>query len=255
MAKNIDFMGAIFPDVPSIRLPQQGGGLVSFDDTTDANATASDIAQGKTAYVNGEKLVGTASGGSATIEALSVTANGTYTAPSGVDGYSPVTVNVSGGGGATNFVTGTFTTSSAEGVGSVSIPYTGTGYPISCIVVIEQGAYNQDISSWYNSLQRYAVGQWTMTKSQFTSAPTYDSSGKENQGVTTAIYKSSSSSATSYTRTSAMSTTVFSSSDATNVAATCIRIKPNKVLSYYVSTSSYGLLPSMTYRYIITYSS
>ena len=40
-------------------------------------------------------------GGSATIEPLSVTANGTYTAPSGVDGYSPVVVNVpsSGGGG------------------------------------------------------------------------------------------------------------------------------------------------------------
>ena len=33
-------------------------------------------------------------GGSATIEPLSVTANGTYTAPSGVDGYSPITVNV-----------------------------------------------------------------------------------------------------------------------------------------------------------------
>ena len=40
-------------------------------------------------------------GGTPTIESLSVTANGTYTAPSGVDGYSPVTVNVSGGGGAT----------------------------------------------------------------------------------------------------------------------------------------------------------
>ncbi len=38
---------------------------------------------------------------SPTIEPLSVTANGTYTAPSGVDGYSPVTVNVSGGGGIT----------------------------------------------------------------------------------------------------------------------------------------------------------
>ena len=60
MAKNIDYLGAIFPDVPSIRLPQQGGGLVSFDDTTDANATASDIAQNKTAYVNGVKVVGTA---------------------------------------------------------------------------------------------------------------------------------------------------------------------------------------------------
>lgn len=33
-------------------------------------------------------------GGAPIIEALSITANGTYTAPSGVDGYSPVTVNV-----------------------------------------------------------------------------------------------------------------------------------------------------------------
>lgn len=63
MAKNIDFMGAVFPDVPSIRLPQYGGGLASFDDTTDADATAADIASGKTAYVNGVKLTGTASGG------------------------------------------------------------------------------------------------------------------------------------------------------------------------------------------------
>lgn len=35
-------------------------------------------------------------GGEPTIESLSVTENGTYTAPSGVDGYSPITVNVSG---------------------------------------------------------------------------------------------------------------------------------------------------------------
>jgi hypothetical protein len=33
-------------------------------------------------------------GGASVIESLSVTTNGTYTAPSGVDGYSPVTVNV-----------------------------------------------------------------------------------------------------------------------------------------------------------------
>lgn len=40
-------------------------------------------------------------GGSANIQALSITQNGTYTASGGVDGYSPVTVSVSGGGGGT----------------------------------------------------------------------------------------------------------------------------------------------------------
>ena len=38
-------------------------------------------------------------GGEPTIEALSITSNGTYTAPDGVDGYSPVTVNVPQDGG------------------------------------------------------------------------------------------------------------------------------------------------------------
>lgn len=63
MAKNIELMGAVFPDVPSIRLPQYGGGLASFDDTSDADAVADDITQGKTAYVNGVKIVGTNQGG------------------------------------------------------------------------------------------------------------------------------------------------------------------------------------------------
>ena len=35
-------------------------------------------------------------GSSAVVQPLSVTQNGTYNPPSGVDGYSPVTVNVSG---------------------------------------------------------------------------------------------------------------------------------------------------------------
>ena len=64
MSQNITLLGASYTDVPSVQLPKTGGGLASFDDTTDADALASDIAQGKTAYVNGVKLTGTGSGGS-----------------------------------------------------------------------------------------------------------------------------------------------------------------------------------------------
>lgn len=63
MAQNITLLGASYSDVPSVVLPKTGGGTAQFDDTTDATASVADIAQGMTAYVNGSKLVGTASGG------------------------------------------------------------------------------------------------------------------------------------------------------------------------------------------------
>lgn len=222
MAQNITILGANYSAVPAVQLPKTGGGTASFTDVTDTTATAGDVASGKYFY----------------------TADGTRT-----------TGTSSGGGGATNFVTGTFTTESSAGAHSLTIPYSGNGYPLACMVFIEGGAYNTAISGWYNSVQRYAVGQWTMHKSVMTSAPTYTTSGTQNQGVTTAVYKNSTSSSTSYTRTSAMNTNVFSSSNASNAAATCVRLKTGNVLSYYVNTSSYGLLPNTEYRYIVYYSS
>ena len=75
---------------------------------------------------------------SPTIQSLSVTQNGEYTAPSGVDGYSPVTVNVSGGGGA-----GGFTLIKTEDLGSINYTSTNAGDTGKSITV--QDAYKYDI--------------------------------------------------------------------------------------------------------------
>lgn len=183
----------------------------------------------------------------------SITENGT-----GIDvtNYAAVNVNVSGGsGGSSNYVHGEFTTQSTAGVQTVTIPYTGSGYPIMTYVVIKGGAYVSG-TDWYNSVQRYAVGVWSMSKSIFSSAPTYKTSGNSNYAVVCAIYKNSTTNSTSYTRTSVMNANTFSSSNATNAAATCVRFKGNsKTLTVYVNTSSYGLLPDQDYEYFIVYSS
>jgi len=76
---------------------------VTVNAVTTTNLTAENIAQGVTVKVGTASdddsiasITGTHQGGNITVNSLSVTQNGTYTAPSGT-AYSPVTVNVEGG--------------------------------------------------------------------------------------------------------------------------------------------------------------
>lgn len=220
MAQNITLLGASYSAVPAVTLPKTGGGTARFDDASVTTAVAGDVAQGK----------------------IFLAADGT-----------PTEGTNSGGGGASNFVHGTFTASETTGsVNTVTIPYTGTGYPVAAIVVVKGGAYVSG-TTWYTSAQRYAIGQWTYSKSNISTTPTYATSGGQNQGVTTWIYKNTSS--TSYSRSSAMNTNVLSSAAPTGAGATCVRFQNRTTLRYFVASTSYGLLAGLEYEYFIAYSS
>lgn len=58
MAQNVIINGVTYQNVPEVNIPKSGGGTAKFMDTADANASATDILSGKTAYVNGVKITG-----------------------------------------------------------------------------------------------------------------------------------------------------------------------------------------------------
>lgn len=195
--------------------------------------------------------------------ATNLTTKGVTASPS--DGLTTLagkilSIQTGSSGGNSNVVTGTFTTNSTRAsTGTVSISYTGTGYPIAVVIYIENGAYDPN-DSWYNTISQYDVDAFYMTKSQMSSTPTFVSSASvpANQGVVCGVYKSSSSNATTHSRNGSSSAVFFNSSDATT-GYNCVRFKNNtKTLSYYIgnkASNKVGLAPSKKYYYIIIYSS
>lgn len=184
----------------------------------------------------------------------------TYSSTTGLLGLIGEISNIqTGGGGVTNVATGTFTTGSTGGsTGSVSLSYSGSGYPLAVLVFVATGLSDTS-TDWYTTIARYDVGLVAMVKAVTSTTPTYATSGEANYGAISYLYKSSTSSATSYSRTGSQTANTYTSSS-TNASSgsSMIRFKGNgKTLSYYVgnrTSSTYGLARSTTFSYIIVYS-
>lgn len=66
MAKTVVINNVTYADVPEVDVPLSGGGTAKFMDTTDADAAATDMLSGKTAYVNSVKVTGSIASQAAT---------------------------------------------------------------------------------------------------------------------------------------------------------------------------------------------
>lgn len=191
-------------------------------------------------------------GGGASVEPLTVTENGEYS-EEGV-AYSPVTVNVSGGGGASNIITGTFTPSAA-GVASLDTAYTGNGYPIALFITVEGGVYNPDVEDWFNVNRYNNVGTYAMVKSKLTTAPTYSSMDATNNGACMELHKDNNSTFTSYGSSGNAHNYTFKQGDPSATPLGCITIPDKKTIKYYAANKgTEGFATGITYRYWVLYS-
>ena len=157
-------------------------------------------------------------------------------------------------------IKGEFTAQSTAGVQTINLPYSGTGYPVSISIYVKGGLYNSSNSAnptWYNLVQRYAIGEFSATKSNSDTAPNYGTTGgNRNSMPIMARYKSSSSNGTSYSVGNSLQTAIFSSSNPGSTNSYTVAKMPDaKTLKVYVNTSGYGFAAGVIYEYCVSYSS
>ena len=190
-----------------------------------------------------------------TLVQKTITANGTYDpASDSADGFSSVIVNISGGGGASNIVTGTFKGTTTGKAMDITLSYSGSGYPIAVMVYPSDGSYKSG-GTFYNLIQNRACNYWIATKSNMSTSPTY-SGGTTDKYSGYQYRKNSTSSATSYNGTAFVDGSVANDTSAiSNNSNGLVRLRSKTKMSVYIASTSYGFAANIEYTYHVIYSS
>lgn len=228
--------------------------LVSGTKSITANGTGIDV----TNYASVDVTVPSST---PTLITKNITANGTYNASSdSADGYSSVTVNVSGGGGASNFVYGTIIAGTEGSIQTVTIPYNGNGYIVALRLFVDGGNQSTSQSDWYNVIHTYAVSQLSLVKTRMETAPNYTQNNVFINGADVLCqFKNSTSSGTAINGgTGGSGVRVYRNDiDPTNGSTTCLYLNSNnsfKVKICDAENGTYGLLSGVSYTYVAIFS-
>ena len=185
---------------------------------------------------------------------IEITENGTVD----VAAFASALVNVAGGGGASNVVTGTFKGTS-KGVLTISLGYTGSGYPVSIIIFPEEG-YMKANGVFGPILHQNAMDYSVAIKTR-NITPTYSgdvSSTSGDQMILLSGYKSSTTTATSVTHKQSPNARPLAATEPNgDTYSNVIRIPNAKTLKAYIVTDDdieFGFLAGIPYRYTVTYS-
>lgn len=219
MAQNITLLGASYADVPAVELPKTGGGTATFTDVTPTTAGAADVASGKLFF-----------------DALGVLTQGT----------------ASGGGGASNVVTGTFKGTTTNAAMDVNLAYSGNGWPLAILVYPEEGAYNSS-GTFYSLIQQYCTVFYVLIAVNSSMSDPFTMLGTENATVLNR-YKSSNSNATTHNQAVSTSVGVYRTEAATSGYAALIRIPSKDKLSVFIAGTSWGFAANIEYRYVVLFS-
>ena len=183
------------------------------------------------------------------------TAGGTSAQLSFPTGFVTAIGNLSGGGGASNIVTGTFTGQSTDkgNAKNISLSYTGSGYPVAGFIYPTAGANSGGLESL---AKKYAVYMFMFTKNDTTDTPTYSGNTAENKAAAISFYKFSDSDPTSTIANRDNNALILYNSNASSSTISCVKLKSATELSvYFADSTTYGFPDGIEFEYMILYSS
>lgn len=182
-----------------------------------------------------------------TYPVLLISENGAYN----LSGYGEANVNVTS---VPSVVTGTFTPNSTDAgtAVSITIPYTGSGYPIEVMIDVDGGVDGN--TAYAELIDQYSMARIFASKKYQGDAPTYTGSGTTNAFRYQYLYKLSNTTANSYSGSNT-NASITSTSSTSASSTKCIKMSSATSMSIFVKSSSYGFSAGITYRYLILYSS